>query len=184
VSYDAAQPTVTEIVSDLLMWRDHLVVIALVPRICPRCFGYDRHAIRRNKFVQHRASASWVLVFTGAELSIVHVYGDICQAVTEIAIAQNAAISVEEFQILNRTLDAAIAGALTEHARLTARDRSTLRGLSCPTCQSPLTQVVALRSSRDADEYHFGCDVCDQRWSRSTPPVHSNRVKRGETRPV
>jgi hypothetical protein len=115
---------------------------------------------------------------------VVHVYGDICQAVTEIAIAQKAAISVEEFHILNRSLDAAIAGALTEHARLTASDRSTLRGLSCPTCRSPLTEVVALRSSPVADEYHFRCDACDQRWSTSTPPVHSNRVKRGEPRPM
>jgi hypothetical protein len=115
---------------------------------------------------------------------VVHTYGDICQAVTEIAIAQKAAISVEEFHILNRSLDAAIAGALTEHAKLTASDRSTLRGLSCPTCQSPLTEVVALRSSPAKDEYHFRCDVCDQRWSTSTPPVHFNRVKRGEPGPV
>lgn len=115
---------------------------------------------------------------------VVQVYGDICQAVTEIAIAQKAAISAEEFHILNRSLDAAIAGALTEHARLTASDRSTLRGLSCPSCRSPLTEVVALRSSPVADEYHFRCDVCDQRWSTPTPPVHFNRVKRGEPRPV
>ena len=115
---------------------------------------------------------------------VVHVYGDICQAITEIAIVQKAAISVEEFHILNRSLDAAIAGALTEHARLTASNRSTLRGLSCPTCQSPLTEVVALRSSAVEDEYHFRCDVCDQRWSTSTPPVHYNRVERGEPRPV
>ena len=115
---------------------------------------------------------------------VVHVYGDICQAITEIAIAQKAAISVEEFHILNRSLDAGIAGALTEHARLTASDRSRLRGLTCPTCQSPLTEVVALRSSAVADEYHFRCDVCDQRWSTSTPPVHFNRVKRIEPRSV
>ena len=49
---------------------------------------------------------------------VVHVCGAICQAVTEIAIAQKAAVSVEEFHILNRSLDAAIAGALTEHAKL------------------------------------------------------------------
>jgi hypothetical protein len=115
---------------------------------------------------------------------VVHVYGDICQAVTEIAIAQTTAISVKEFQILNRSLDAAIAGALTEHAKLTASNRSTLRGLTCPTCHSPLTEVVALRSSAVADEYHFRCDVCDQRWSTSTPPVHSNRVKRSQPRPM
>src|SRR5688572_24655375 len=99
---------------------------------------------------------------------VVRVYGDVCQAITEIAIAQKTAISVEEFHILNRSLDAAIAGALTEHARLTAAKGSKLRGLSCPSCQSALTEVVALRSSAVADEYHFRCDACDQRWSTST----------------
>ena len=53
---------------------------------------------------------------------VVHAYGDVCQAITEIAIEQKAAISAEEFQLLNRCLDAAIAAALTEHARLTARE--------------------------------------------------------------
>ena len=62
----------------------------------------------------------------GAELSrlgysvsqVVHDYGDICQVVTEIAVEQNAPITVVEFHTLNRCLDIAIAGAVTEHARL------------------------------------------------------------------
>jgi signal transduction histidine kinase len=56
---------------------------------------------------------------------VVHDYGDICQAVTEIAVEQNAAITTEEFHVLNRCLDAAIAGAVTEHARVTAESRTT-----------------------------------------------------------
>jgi signal transduction histidine kinase len=56
---------------------------------------------------------------------VVHDYGDICQAVTELAIAQNAPITTEEFHTLNRCLDTAIAEAVTEHARLTAASRST-----------------------------------------------------------
>ncbi|MEP7117673.1 MAG: HAMP domain-containing sensor histidine kinase [Acidobacteriota bacterium] len=55
---------------------------------------------------------------------VVHDYGDICQAVTELAIALNAPITTEEFHTLNRCLDTAIAGAVTEHARLTAESRS------------------------------------------------------------
>lgn len=51
---------------------------------------------------------------------VVHVYGDICQAVTELALAQNAPITVDEFRILNRSLDTAIADAVTEHSRRTA----------------------------------------------------------------
>jgi DNA-directed RNA polymerase subunit M/transcription elongation factor TFIIS len=115
---------------------------------------------------------------------VVHAYGDICQAVTEIAIAQEAPLSVKEFQILNRSLDVAIAGALTEHARLRALASlpRTLRNLPCPKCQSPRIDVVALRSFSVADEHHFRCHACDHRWTTSTPPVHSDRGKRGEGR--
>jgi len=60
--------------------------------------------------------------FTVAQ--VVHDYGDICQAITEIAVEQHAPITVEEFHTLNRCLDTAIAEAVLEHARLTAQKRS------------------------------------------------------------
>lgn len=50
---------------------------------------------------------------------VVQDYGDICQVVTELAMETGIPISSEEFQTLNRCLDVAIAGAVTEHARLT-----------------------------------------------------------------
>ena len=56
--------------------------------------------------------------FTVSE--VVHFYGDICQAVTELAVEQNAPVTVNEFRILNRSLDTAIAKSVTEHTRLTA----------------------------------------------------------------
>jgi signal transduction histidine kinase len=52
---------------------------------------------------------------------VVHDYGDICQAITELALEQEAPIGIEEFHILNRCLDTAIAEAVTEHARITAQ---------------------------------------------------------------
>lgn len=55
---------------------------------------------------------------------VVHDYGDICQAVTEIAVERQAPITTEEFHTLNRCLDTAIAEAVTEHARITAESRS------------------------------------------------------------
>jgi signal transduction histidine kinase len=55
---------------------------------------------------------------------VVHDYGDVCQAITEIALEQQAPISVEEFHTLNRCLDTAIAEAVTEHTRLAAKKRS------------------------------------------------------------
>ena len=55
---------------------------------------------------------------------VVHDYGDVCQAITEVALEQNVPIRTEEFHTLNRCLDTAIAEAVTEHARITAESRS------------------------------------------------------------
>jgi signal transduction histidine kinase len=55
---------------------------------------------------------------------VVHDYGDICQAITELAVEQQLPITAEEFHTLNRCLDTAIAQAVTEHARITAESRS------------------------------------------------------------
>ena len=48
---------------------------------------------------------------------VVHDYGDVCQAVTELSIELHAPISGDEFKTLNRCLDEAIAQAVTEFAR-------------------------------------------------------------------
>jgi hypothetical protein len=47
---------------------------------------------------------------------VIHDYGDVCQAVTELAVEQKAPIAVEEFHTLNRCLDNAIADAVTAFA--------------------------------------------------------------------
>jgi signal transduction histidine kinase len=48
---------------------------------------------------------------------VVHDYGDVCQSITELAIETNAAFSAADFRNLNRCLDDAIAGAVTEYGR-------------------------------------------------------------------
>ena len=53
---------------------------------------------------------------------VVHDYGDICQAITELACETDAKISTEEFHTLNLCLDNAIAQAIGEYTRL--RDHS------------------------------------------------------------
>jgi signal transduction histidine kinase len=61
---------------------------------------------------------------------VVHGYGDVCQAVTELAVELEIPISADEFKTLNRCLDEAIAQAVTEFARqrdLSASDRGTER---------------------------------------------------------
>jgi signal transduction histidine kinase len=48
---------------------------------------------------------------------VVHDYGDVCQAVTELAIDLDVGIDTEDFHTLNRCLDNAIASAVTEYSR-------------------------------------------------------------------
>jgi signal transduction histidine kinase len=69
------------------------------------------------------------LLRRGFSLSqVVHDYGDICQAVTELAVELNAPITPEDFRTLNRCLDDAIAGAVTEYGR--KRTQSAIDGES------------------------------------------------------
>ena len=45
---------------------------------------------------------------------VVHDYGDLCQAITDLAVERDAPFSVDQFRTLNRCLDNAIADAMTE----------------------------------------------------------------------
>jgi signal transduction histidine kinase len=55
---------------------------------------------------------------------VVHDYGDVCQAITELAVERDAPIAAEDFRTLNRCLDDAIASAVTEYGR--GRDAATV----------------------------------------------------------
>ena len=57
---------------------------------------------------------------------VVHDYGDICQAITELAEEVDAPITTDEFHTLNMCLDNAIAEAVTEYTRL--REHSMAEG--------------------------------------------------------
>ena len=57
---------------------------------------------------------------------VVHDYGDVCQAITELAVETSAPISTDDFRMLNGCLDDAIAGAVTEFSR--EQNQSTLDG--------------------------------------------------------
>ena len=48
---------------------------------------------------------------------VVHDYGDLCQAVTELAAEKNAPLTMQEFRTLNLCLDNAIAGAVIAYSR-------------------------------------------------------------------
>ena len=59
---------------------------------------------------------------------VVHDYGDICQTITELALEQDAPIGTDDFRVLNRCLDDAIAGAVTEFGRGRNLDDADARG--------------------------------------------------------
>jgi signal transduction histidine kinase len=56
---------------------------------------------------------------------VVHDYGDLCQAITDLAFERDAPFSVDEFRTLNRCLDNAIADAVLEFTSL--RDARALK---------------------------------------------------------
>jgi signal transduction histidine kinase len=47
---------------------------------------------------------------------VVHDYGDLCQAITDLAFERDMPIEIDEFRTLNRCLDNGIADAVTEYA--------------------------------------------------------------------
>lgn len=77
---------------------------------------------------------------------VVHDYGDVCQAITELAVLQHASISGEEFRILNLCLDDAIAAAVTQYAgqrELAVADQGTERlGVLAHELRNLLTTAV------------------------------------------
>jgi hypothetical protein len=86
---------------------------------------------------------------------VVHTYGDVCQSVTELAVELNATISAEDFRLLNKCLDDAIASAVTEFGRkqgqpsadgkaTRASERPELRNLS----KAALLAFEAIRSGQ------------------------------------
>jgi hypothetical protein len=85
------------------------------------------------------AEISWSAALHGHERllqgcsvsQVVHDYGDVCQAVTGLAVELDLAIGTEDFQTLNRCLDEAIAAAVSEYGRRetqTILDASMARG--------------------------------------------------------
>ena len=55
---------------------------------------------------------------------VVHDYGDVCQTITELALETNAPIGTDDFRMLNRCLDNAIAGAVTMYERESQQSHS------------------------------------------------------------
>ena len=108
------QPTEAEI--------DHGVPMFLEQLVNALRLGHGSSEIAASA-VQHGHD----LLAQGFTMSlVVHDYGDVCQAITELAEEMNAPIATDDFRMLNSCLDDAIAGAVTEYGR--ERNQSTLDG--------------------------------------------------------
>ncbi|MGE5095414.1 MAG: sensor histidine kinase [Betaproteobacteria bacterium] len=70
---------------------------------------------------------------------VVHDYGDLCQAIMELAAEQGIVIEVAEFQVLNQALDNAISDAVTEFA---AGSAGSIAGRNLRTETERLGQVT------------------------------------------
>jgi hypothetical protein len=73
---------------------------------------------------------------------VVHDYGDVCQAVTELAEERGVSVSVADFHTLNRCLDNAIAGAVTAWTDERERTREDPSGQSASTLTRDLGRLV------------------------------------------
>ena len=83
--------------------------------------------MRNAAIIQSAVQHGHALLAQGFTVSqVVHEYGDICQAVTALAIESQAPITTDDFRRLNRCLDDAIAGAVAEYGR--ACDATMSRG--------------------------------------------------------
>jgi len=110
-------PTETEIDHGVPLFLNQLVTALSKDSPKRRDSGISESAVLHGRYLLSQG-------FTVSQ--VVHDYGDVCQALTDLAIEQNAPINTEEFRTLNRCLDDAIAGAVTEFGR--GRNQSTLDG--------------------------------------------------------
>jgi hypothetical protein len=85
-----------------------------VDQLADALAGVSTSAAIANTAAQHGAD----LLRKGFTVSqVVHEYGDVCQAITELAIEKDASISTIDFRMMSRCLDAAMAAAVTEYER-------------------------------------------------------------------
>jgi signal transduction histidine kinase len=103
----APRPTDVELDKGLPLFLDQLAS-ALARHV-------DGEARMAQSATKHGADLSR-MGFTIAQ--VVHDYGDLCQTITELALEQDEAIPNEDFKVLNKCLDDAIAQAVSEYSRL------------------------------------------------------------------
>lgn len=77
------------------------------------------HGVSKTGEIRKSATAHGRAMFArGFTVSqVVHDYGNICQSITDLIVELKAPLSADDFRTLNRCLDDAIAGAVSEYGR-------------------------------------------------------------------
>ncbi|MEP7069503.1 MAG: hypothetical protein ABI789_09695 [Usitatibacter sp.] len=82
---------------------------------------------------------------------VVHDYGDMCQALTELALEHDAPITVDEFHTFNRCLDDAIADAVTSFSKMAGTPapipQGTARGQPASDCEKIRTVLEVAKQT-------------------------------------
>jgi hypothetical protein len=116
--------TEDELVHGIPTFLDQLIeTLTLEPALRPA----DKSLTVRNARGEVAADVGTTAALHGRDLflqgftieQVVRDYGDVCQAVTNLAVETGVPISVDEFRTFNRCLDNAIAGAVTAYAKNT-----------------------------------------------------------------
>jgi hypothetical protein len=93
---------------------DHGVPLFL-NQLCEELTHGQSHSHDISKSAREHGHDLLLKQFTVSE--VVHDYGDVCQSVTDLAVELKASISTDDFRTMNRCLDDAIAGAVTQYAQ-------------------------------------------------------------------
>jgi hypothetical protein len=98
---------------------------------------------------------------------VVHGYGDVCQSLTDLAVELKAPISTDDFRTLNRCLDDAIAGAVTEYSRTQDITRDGEAGELTKLTTTAITAFEVLRTGNVGVGGSTGAVVLRSLWAIS-----------------
>jgi signal transduction histidine kinase len=107
---ETLKPTTAELVHGLPVFLDQLESAL---RLTEATDTIDHELLSRSA-IQHGEELHKIGLTVG---QVVHDYGDVCQAITQVAVEKGAPIPSRDFQALNLALDDAIAVAVAEFAR-------------------------------------------------------------------
>ena len=114
----APRATAQELSHGVPLFLEQLIEVFPHPPVRPDAANDAPDLLHRNQQIAQAAARHGqdLLKHDFSIEQVVHDYGDLCQAVTELAVERAAPITVQEFGSLNITLDNAIASAVASYS--------------------------------------------------------------------